>query len=132
MPAENRPLFRGDHLRAIGNAVQRGAFIFIYDEKGFKTGTAPAGSGEDGLKGYTSSTVNDGKAVTGRITKEEKIMAAKKKAKTRRSPADIKKAWQKLEPELAKHKREHERQGETFTSITREEFEAKMKRIRSR
>ncbi len=29
---------------AIGNAVQRGAFIFIYDEKGFKTGTAPAGT----------------------------------------------------------------------------------------
>src|SRR6266480_5100117 len=51
--------FRRDHLMAIGNAVQRGAFIFIYDEKGFKTGTAPAGTGgEDGLKGYTSSTVN--------------------------------------------------------------------------
>src|SRR6266446_5865868 len=59
MPAENRPLFRGDHLMAIGNAVQRGAFIFIYDEKGFKTATVPAGTGgEDGLKGYTSSTVD--------------------------------------------------------------------------
>jgi len=56
-------------------------------------------------------------------------MAAKKKAKARRSPADIKKAWQNLEPELAKHKREHERQGETFTSITREAFE--MKRVNS-
>ena len=51
--------FREDHLMAIGNAVQRGAFIYIYDEKGFKTGTAPAGTGgEDGLKGYTSFTVN--------------------------------------------------------------------------
>jgi hypothetical protein len=58
-------------------------------------------------------------------------MAAKKKAKTRRSPADIKKAWQKLEPELAKHRREHDRQGETFTCITREEFAAKMKRVNS-
>jgi hypothetical protein len=58
-------------------------------------------------------------------------MAAKKKGKTRRFPADIKKAWQKFEPELAKHKREHERQGETFTSVTREEFEAKMKRVNS-
>jgi hypothetical protein len=58
-------------------------------------------------------------------------MAAKKKAKTPRSPVDIKKAWQKLEPELAKHKREREGQGETFTSITRAEFEAKMKRVNS-
>jgi len=58
-------------------------------------------------------------------------MAAKKKAKTRRSPADIKKAWQNLQPALAEHRREHERQGETFRSITREEFEAKMKRVNS-
>jgi hypothetical protein len=40
-----------------------------------------------------------------------KVMAAKKKAKTRRSAADITKAWRKLEPELAKHKMERERQG---------------------
>jgi hypothetical protein len=46
-------------------------------------------------------------------------------------PAEIKKAWQKLEAELAKQRREHERQGETFTSITREEFEAKMRRVNS-
>jgi hypothetical protein len=58
-------------------------------------------------------------------------MAAKKKAKVRRSSAEINRAWQKLEPELAKHKREHEREGETFRSITREEFEAKMKRVNS-
>jgi len=36
-------------------------------------------------------------------------MAAKKKAKTRRSPADIKKAWQNLQPTLAEHRSEHER-----------------------
>jgi len=58
-------------------------------------------------------------------------MAQKKKTKTPRSPAEIKKAWQKLEPELAKHKRDHERQGETFRSITREEFETKMNRAKS-
>jgi hypothetical protein len=58
-------------------------------------------------------------------------MAAKKTAKIRRSPADIRKAWEKLEPELARQRKEHERQGETFTSITREEFEAKMKRVNS-
>lgn len=56
---------------------------------------------------------------------------AKKATKVRRSPADIKKAWQKLEPELAKQRKERERQGETFVSITREEFEAKLKRVNS-
>jgi hypothetical protein len=58
-------------------------------------------------------------------------MAAKKNAKTRRSPADIKKAWQNFQPALAEHRKEHERQGQTFKSITREEFEAKMKRANS-
>ena len=58
-------------------------------------------------------------------------MAVKKTAKIRRSPADIKKAWQKLQPELARQRAERERQGETFTSITREEFEAKLKRVNS-
>ena len=44
---------------AIGNAVQRGAFVYIYDEKGRQIGSVPGGSGpNDGLKGYTSSTVN--------------------------------------------------------------------------
>lgn len=44
---------------AIGNAVQRGSFVYIYDEKGRQIGSVPAGSGkDDGLKGYTSSTVN--------------------------------------------------------------------------
>jgi hypothetical protein len=58
-------------------------------------------------------------------------MAAKKTAKIRRSPADIRKAWEKLEPELNRQRKEHERQGETFTAITREEFEAKLKRVNS-
>jgi hypothetical protein len=44
---------------AIGNAVQRGTVVYIYDEKGHQTGSVSAGSGkDDGLKGYTSSTVN--------------------------------------------------------------------------
>ncbi|NLD98611.1 MAG: hypothetical protein GX640_01945 [Fibrobacter sp.] len=44
---------------AIGNAVQRGNFVYIYNEKGVQTGSASAGNGpNDGLKGYTSSTVN--------------------------------------------------------------------------
>ncbi|MDI9849519.1 hypothetical protein QM467_15795 [Rhodoblastus sp. 17X3] len=44
---------------AIGNAVQRSSFIYVYDEKGHQIATIPAGSGpKDGLTGYTSSTVN--------------------------------------------------------------------------
>lgn len=44
---------------AIGNAVQRGAFVYVYDERNRHTATIPSGSGrDDGLKGYTSSTVN--------------------------------------------------------------------------
>ena len=44
---------------AIGNAVQRGAFVYIYDERNHQTGVVGAGSAsDDGLMGYTSSTVN--------------------------------------------------------------------------
>ena len=44
---------------SIGNAVQKGSWIYIYDEKGHQTGVVPIGGGkDDGLKGYTSSTVN--------------------------------------------------------------------------
>ena len=44
---------------AIGNAVERGSVVCIYDEKGFQTAAVPADNGpNDGLKGYTSSGVN--------------------------------------------------------------------------
>jgi hypothetical protein len=44
---------------AIGNAVRKGSFIHIYDEKGHQIAVMSAGSGpRDGLQGYTSSTVN--------------------------------------------------------------------------
>jgi hypothetical protein len=44
---------------AIGNVVQRGIQIFVYDEKGRQICTIPAGPGpQDGLVGYTSSTIN--------------------------------------------------------------------------
>jgi len=39
----------------IGNAVQRGTYIYVYDEKGQQLCTISAG---DGLTGYTSSRVN--------------------------------------------------------------------------
>jgi hypothetical protein len=44
---------------AIGNAIQKGSWVYIYDEKGRQLATVSAGSGsQDGLTGYTSSTVN--------------------------------------------------------------------------
>lgn len=44
---------------AIGNAVQRGSSIYVYNEKGQQIWTVMAGSApNDGLKGYTSSTLN--------------------------------------------------------------------------
>lgn len=44
---------------AIGNAVQKGSFVYIYDERGRQTAMVSSGTGkDDGLKGYTGSTVN--------------------------------------------------------------------------
>lgn len=44
---------------AIATAVQRGGFVYVYDEKGRQLATIAAGAGpEDGLKGYTGSTVS--------------------------------------------------------------------------
>ena len=44
---------------AIGNAVQRGSTIYIYDEKGYQTGTVSAGSGpHDRMHGYTGGSVS--------------------------------------------------------------------------
>jgi hypothetical protein len=44
---------------AIGNAVERDQFVYVYDEKGYRLSTLFVGNGpDDGLKGYTSTTVN--------------------------------------------------------------------------
>ena len=44
---------------AIGNVVQRGAIIYIYDENNRQINYVPAGNGpNDGLKGYTSTRIN--------------------------------------------------------------------------
>jgi len=44
---------------AIGNAVQRTSLVYVYDEKGRQLFSLAAGNGpNDGLKGYTSETVN--------------------------------------------------------------------------
>lgn len=44
---------------AISNAVQSSGFVHIYNESGHITATIGVGSEpDDGLKGYTSSSVN--------------------------------------------------------------------------
>jgi hypothetical protein len=44
---------------SIGSAVQKGSFVCVYDEKGRPLCSVAAGNGkDDGLKGYTSSTVS--------------------------------------------------------------------------
>lgn len=44
---------------AIANAVQRGPFIYIYNEQGQQTAAVPVGSEpNDGLCGYTAACVN--------------------------------------------------------------------------
>ena len=44
---------------AIGSAVQRNSFVYVYDEKGRQLTALPAGNGpNDGLKGYTGTTVS--------------------------------------------------------------------------
>jgi len=44
---------------AIANVVERGAFIYVYDASGTTLCMLQSGSGpNEGLKGYTSSTVN--------------------------------------------------------------------------
>jgi hypothetical protein len=43
----------------IGTAVRRGSFVYVYDEKGRQlTAIAAGNQPEDGLTGYTSTTVS--------------------------------------------------------------------------
>lgn len=43
----------------ISNVVQRGSYVYLYNEKGHQVCGIHVGSGpDDGLTGYTSSTVN--------------------------------------------------------------------------
>jgi hypothetical protein len=44
---------------AIGNAVEKGPLVYVYDEKGRQIFAKSRGNRpDDGLKGYTSATVN--------------------------------------------------------------------------
>jgi hypothetical protein len=43
----------------IANAIQRGAFVYVFNERGEQTSTLFAGRNrDDGVTGYTSSQVN--------------------------------------------------------------------------
>jgi len=49
---------RRDNSRKIGYAIQDGPFIYVYDENGYSLfSLRTRGGPNDGLKGYTSSTV---------------------------------------------------------------------------
>jgi len=49
---------KGDNSRKIGYAIQDGPFIYVYDENGYSLfSLRTRGGPNDGLKGYTSSTV---------------------------------------------------------------------------
>jgi hypothetical protein len=53
------PALHASDERKIATAVQRGGFVYAYDEKGSQMFSVSAGSGEkDGLVGYTSSTLS--------------------------------------------------------------------------
>lgn len=45
---------------AIGNAIERQGYVYVYDEKGTKlwSRSYSQNDGKSGLKGYTSGTVN--------------------------------------------------------------------------
>ncbi len=60
-------------------------------------------------------------------------MAARKgrSSDTVRSAADVKRAWQTIEADISRERKKREKQGETFTGVSREEFEKKMKRADS-
>ena len=58
-------------------------------------------------------------------------MAARKNKTILRTPADINKAWQQLEKEVARLRKDAEGRGQVVDAITRAEFEAKLKRVNS-
>lgn len=58
-------------------------------------------------------------------------MAARKSDATGKSTAHVKRAVLAIEGEIAKEKKKREKSGETFTSLTREELEAKLRRAES-
>lgn len=49
----------------------------------------------------------------------------------KRSPAELKRLADAIKAEIAKHKEQHEKRGETFTSVTPEQLENKLQRAQS-
>jgi hypothetical protein len=53
--------YHWEYIMVIGKAEESDWWVYIYDDKGSETGSVPMGSYgllSDGLKGYTSTTVN--------------------------------------------------------------------------
>ena len=48
-----------------------------------------------------------------------------------RSAEDVEKAWRTAEAEIARERKNREKRGETFTAVSKEEFERKLKRVES-
>src|SRR5687767_11952029 len=48
-----------------------------------------------------------------------------------RSAADVAKAWKTAEADIARERKSREKKGETFTGVSKEEFDEKMKRADS-
>jgi hypothetical protein len=58
-------------------------------------------------------------------------MAVRKNKTILRTPGDVNKAWQQIEKEIARLRKDAEGRGQVVDAITRAEFEAKLKRVNS-
>lgn len=58
-------------------------------------------------------------------------MATREVLVQKRSPAEIKRLIDAITTEIAKHKEQHQKKGDTFTSVTQEQLENKLRRAQS-
>jgi hypothetical protein len=58
-------------------------------------------------------------------------MSIRKATPKKRSSADIKRAIEQIETEIATERKKREKSGETFTALTREQIEKKLRRVES-
>jgi len=61
----------------------------------------------------------------------EEAMSIRKATPKKRSSADIKRAIEQIETEIATERKKREKSGETFTALTREQIEKKLRRVES-
>lgn len=58
-------------------------------------------------------------------------MATREVLVQKRSPAELKRLMDAITTEIAKHKEQHQKKGDTFTSVTQEQLENKLRRAQS-